>query len=114
MTILFLLLLYNSIQDLARSTLLHALQTERNNVNELETMISTLQQNNSAIADMVQSRDSLIEELNKRVGVFEDDKMVLKAALRQLQNEIKQEAPKTEQLMVDLAQARQGAFYTIQ
>lgn len=98
---------------MARSTLLDALQTERNNVHELETIISTLQQNNSAIADMVQSRDSLIEELNKRVGVFEDDKMVLKAALRQLQNEIKQEAPKTEKLMMDLTQARQGTLFLV-
>jgi predicted nucleic acid-binding Zn-ribbon protein len=98
---------------LARSTLLHALQNERNNVQELETMISTLQQNNSAIADMVLSRDSLIEELNNRVGVFEDDKMVLKAALRQLQNEIKEEAPKTELLIQELDQARSGMYGSV-
>ena len=36
--------------------------------------LSTAQQNNSAIAEMVESRDSLIDELNDRVAVFEEDK----------------------------------------
>eukprot|EP00956_Cyclotella_meneghiniana_P040248 scaffold190663_cov92-Cyclotella_meneghiniana.AAC.1 len=81
-------------QELARSTLLHALQTERASVEELEASLITLQRNNSAIMDVVQSRNSLINELNDRVAVFEEDKMVLKAALRQLQKEIREEAPK--------------------
>lgn len=83
-------------QELARSTLLHALQTERASVEELEASLITLQRNNSAIMDVVQSRNSLINELNDRVAVFEEDKMVLKAALRQLQKEIREEAPKLE------------------
>lgn len=83
-------------QELARSTLLHALQTERASVEELEASLITLQRNNSAIMDVVQSRNSLINELNERVAVFEEDKMVLKAALRQLQKEIREEAPKLE------------------
>ena len=57
---------------------------------------------------MVMSRDALIEELNDRVAVFEDDKMVLKAALRQLQKEMKEEAPKTKKLMDDLQASRDG------
>lgn len=81
-------------QELARSTLLHALQTERSSVEELEASLITLQRNNSAIMDVVQSKNSLINELNDRVAVFEEDKMVLKAALRQLQKEIREEAPK--------------------
>ena len=93
---------HRAAQELARSTLLHALQTERSNVDELESALMTLQRNNSVIMDVVQSRDELITELNDRVAVFEEDKMVLKAALRQLQLEIKEEAPKTQQLADEL------------
>lgn len=93
-------------RELARSTLLHALQSERASVDELEAAVATLQRNNSAIMDVVESRNSLISELNERVAVFEDDKMVLKAALRQLQKEIKEEAPKTQLLVEELEEAR--------
>lgn len=93
------------VQNLARSTLLNALQSERNNVEELENALSKTQQNNSAIAEMVASRDSLIDELNDRVAVFEEDKVVLKAALRQLQKEMKEEAPKTQKLISELKSA---------
>ena len=87
--------------------MIHALQTERDNVHELEAVLSSLQSNNSAIADMVSSRDSLINELNDRVGVFEEDKLVLKAALRQLQKEMKEEAPKTQKLLSDLKSTKE-------
>jgi chromosome segregation ATPase len=96
------------MRDLSRSTLLHALQTERNNVDELEAALMVLQQNNSAISDMVKSRDDLINELNDRVAVFEEDKIVLKAALRQLQKEMKEEAPKTQKLVTDLDSSKAG------
>ena len=65
------------VQDLAKSTLLRALQIERANVDELEAVVTSLQQNNSAIAEMVKSRDLIIDELNDRVAVFEEDKVVL-------------------------------------
>lgn len=93
---------------MARSTLLNALQSERSNVHELEAALSATQQNNSAIAEMVSSRDLVINELNDRVAVFEEDKVVLKAALRQLQKEMKEEAPKTQKLLLDLENARNG------
>jgi predicted nuclease with TOPRIM domain len=95
---------------MAKSTLLRALQTERSNVHELETAVASLQQNNSAIAEMVDSRDMIIDELNNRIAVFEEDKVVLKAALRQLQKEMKEEAPKTQKLLEDLADAKKGKF----
>ncbi|CAJ1942848.1 unnamed protein product [Cylindrotheca closterium] len=91
--------------DMAKSTLLRALQSERGSVHELEGVVASLQQNNSAISEMVESRDSIIDELNNRISVFEEDKVVLKAALRQLQKEIKEEAPKAQKLMDDLAAA---------
>jgi hypothetical protein len=94
-------------QEFARSTLLRALQAERESVNELETALYALQQNNSAISEMVQSRDNLIEELNNRVAVFEEDKLVLKAALKQLQKEMKDEGPKTQKVLDDLIVARE-------
>lgn len=93
---------------MAKSTLLRALQIERNNVDELETFVTSLQQNNSAIAEMVKSRDLVIDELNDRVAVFEEDKVVLKAALKQLQKEMKEEAPKTQKLLDDLEAANAG------
>lgn len=62
---------------------------------------------------MVSSRDSLIQELNDRVSVFEEDKVVLKAALRQLQKEMKDEAPKTQQLVSDLDAAKDGMYHDL-
>ena len=59
---------------------------------------------------MVSSRDSLIDELNDRVAVFEEDKVVLKAALRQLQKEMKEEAPKTQKLVEDINEAQSSKF----
>lgn len=59
---------------------------------------------------MVSSRDSLIDELNDRVAVFEEDKVVLKAALRQLQKEMKEEGPKFKKMEGDLEVAQDGAF----
>lgn len=96
------------VQALAKSTLLKALQIERNNVDELDAFVSSLQQNNSAIAEMVKSRDLIIDELNERVAVFEEDKVVLKAALKQLQKEMKDEAPKSQKMIDDLEAASQG------
>ena len=57
---------------------------------------------------MVESLDSLIDELNDRVAVFEEDKVVLKAALRQLQKEMKDEAPKTQKLLDELKTSKNG------
>ena len=93
--------------EMAKSTLLRALQSERTNVHELESAVASLQQNNSAISEMVESRDNIIDELNNRIAVFEEDKVVLKAALRQLQKEMKEEEPKTQKLIDDLAEAEQ-------
>jgi uncharacterized protein (DUF3084 family) len=95
-------------KELAKSTLLRALQIERNNIEELESAMASLQRNNSAIAEMVKSRDLIVDELNDRVAVFEEDKIVLKAALKQLQKEMKEEAPRTQKLLGDLEAARQG------
>lgn len=90
------------LQETARSTLLSALQAERESVSELEQHLTLLQQNNSAISEQLMSRDGIIDELNDRVAVFEEDKLVLKAALRQLKKEMSEEAPKTHQLTEDL------------
>jgi hypothetical protein len=97
---------YEAMFQNARATLLEALQRERASVEELEGQVQILQQNNTAIADQVLSRDEVIQELNDRISVFEEDKVVLKAALRQLRREIKDEAPKTQQLMDELVIAQ--------
>jgi uncharacterized coiled-coil protein SlyX len=81
-------------------------------VEELENALELEKQNNTAIAEMVASRDSLIDELNDRVAVFEEDKVVLKAALRQLQKEMKEEAPKTQKIVSELKAANARKFAT--
>ena len=93
---------------MGKSTLIRALQSERSSVMELEASVALLQQNNSAISEMVESRDMLIDELNNRIAVFEEDKVVLKAALKQLQKEIQEEAPKTQKLMDGLEDSKGG------
>ena len=93
------------LREAAKSTLIHALQDERNNVEELEAAVNALEQNNSVIALQIQSRDELIDELNERVAVFEEDKVVLKAALQQLRKDMLEEAPKTQKLIEDLSEA---------
>ena len=94
------------LRDMAKATLLNALRTERKSVEELEAAVSTLEQNNSMIAVQIQSRDEIIDQLNERVAVFEEDKLVLKAALKQLQKEMTEEAPKTQKLIQDLEEAQ--------
>lgn len=74
-------------------------------VDELEDAISVLRQNNTAISDMIESRDSLISELNNRVQVFEEDKMVLKAALKQLQKDFREQTPVHAKVRDDLKNA---------
>ena len=54
---------------------------------------------------MIESRDMLVKELDDRVAVFEQDKVLLKAALRKLQKEINEEAPKTKKLADDFRAA---------
>jgi len=98
--------------DMAKSTLLRALQFERSSVDELETAVASLQQNNKGKTEMVQSRDIIIDELNNRIAVFEEDKVVLKAALRQLQKEMKEEEPKTQKLIEEKEQL-ESDFHSI-
>ena len=94
------------LYDTARSTLLTALQNERDNVNELESTIATLQQNNSAVEATIQSRDATIAELTNRMSSYDDEKLVLNAALRQLQMERNEDAPKRKALQDELKQAQ--------
>ena len=55
---------------------------------------TSLQLNNTALSDVVESWDDLVGELNDRVAVFEEEKLVLKAALRQLQREMRDDPPR--------------------
>ncbi len=62
--------------DLHRTCLargVHALQAESPNVDELEMALEAeaLRRNNTAILDIVSSQDTIVSELNSRVGVFE-------------------------------------------
>jgi hypothetical protein len=62
--------------DLHRTCLargVHALQAERTNVDELKLVLEAeaLRHNNTAIMDIVCSQDTILSELNSRVGVSE-------------------------------------------
>jgi hypothetical protein len=62
--------------DLHRTCLargVHALQAERTNVDELDLALEAeaLRCNNTAIMDIVSSQDTIVSEINGRVGVFE-------------------------------------------
>ena len=97
--------------NLTRTTLTMALTQTRQHVSELESVIDTLSQNNTAIAEVVESRDTLISELHSRVQVFEEDKLVLKAALKQLQREMKEEiGPAREKLENELREKSEGTL----
>ena len=49
---------------------------------DLEVMAAYLQLNNTALSDVLESRDALVGDLNGGVAVLEEDRVVLKAALR--------------------------------
>ena len=50
---------------------------------------TSLQLNNMALSDVVEIRDPLVGEINDRVAVFEEYRVVLKTAPRQLQRDMR-------------------------
>ena len=60
---------------------------------EIEMTATSLQLNNMALSDVVEIRDPLVGEINDRVAVFEEYRVVLKTAPRQLQRDMRKEAP---------------------
>ena len=71
-------------------------------------MIKFLHLNNIAMPDVVEIQDALFKELHNRVVVFEEDRAVFKAALRQLQREVRDENPSHTKVMEDLDSAKDG------
>lgn len=88
-------------QNLTRNTLTKALQNTRELVEDLEYQVSQLEQNNTSLSEVISSRDKLVKELHGRINIFEEDKLVLKAALRQLQREMKDEIGPARQKLED-------------
>mmetsp|Transcript_21968 Transcript_21968/g.50079 ORF Transcript_21968/g.50079 Transcript_21968/m.50079 type:complete len:219 (-) Transcript_21968:261-917(-) len=86
-----------------KKTLTSALCRERQSVYDLEEALEISTAKASALQDVVASRDAVVSELNDRIAVFEEDKGVLKAALRQLQVDLREEmgpkAKATEELI---------------
>ena len=64
---------------------------------DLEATAKLLQFNNMALSVIVESRYSLVGELNDRVTVFEDDRVVVKASLRQIHKDIRDDPPRARQ-----------------
>ena len=56
---------------------------------DLEATAKLLQLNNMALSDVVEIRDPLVGEINDRVAVFEEYRVVLKTAPRQLQRDMR-------------------------
>ena len=59
----------------------------------MEATATSLQLKNMTLSDAVDIRDALVGELHDRVVVFEEDRVVLKADLRQIQRETRYKAP---------------------
>ena len=77
-------------RNLDQSALLSALRSDRDSVFDLETTATAiatetyLQLNNTTLPDIAERRDALVGDIHNRVAVFDNDRVVLKAALRQL------------------------------
>ena len=67
-------------QDLAQSALILAFKSERNSMFDMEATVTPLQLNNMSLSDIVESQDTLVGDLNERMVMFEEDRVVLKAA----------------------------------
>ena len=74
----------------------------------MEATATSLQLKNMTLSDAVDIRDALVGELHDRVVVFEEDRVVLKAALRQLQRDMRDEAPGHAKVAEDLDAAKDG------
>lgn len=98
---------------LAQKTLLVALQQTREEVAELETTVEVLQLNCTSLQDRLDSKVELIDELHDRIAVFEEDKVVLKAALKQLRKEMRVEETKRLELQTNYTQLEKGKFEQI-
>ena len=96
----------NNARKLAQSALLSALRSERRSVFELEVMATSIQLNNTALSDVVESLDALVGELNDMVAIFEEEIVVLKATLRKLQREMRDKAPSHAKVEEDLKTAK--------
>ena len=78
---------------------------------DLEATAKFLQFNNMALSDIVEIQDALLGELNDRVAVFEDDRVVVKAALRQIHKKIRDDPPGHAKVVEDLKAAKGGDIY---
>ena len=101
-------------RNLDQSALLSALRSDRDSVFDLEataTAIATetyLQLNNTTLPDIAERRDALVGDIHNRVAVFDNDRVVLKAALRQLQRDIRYESPGHAKVAKDLDYTKEG------
>ena len=78
---------------------------------DLEATAKLLQFNNMALSVIVESRYSLVGELNDRVTVFEDDRVVVKASLRQIHKDIRDDPPGHAKVVEDPKVAKGGDIY---
>ena len=72
-------------RNLALSSLPLALRSNRESVFEMEVTATSLHINNMALSDVVESRDTMVEYIHNKVDMFKEERVVLKATLRQLQ-----------------------------
>ena len=75
---------------------------------ELEETEMSLIINNKSLSGVVEIKDDLVGELTDRVAVSREDRVVLKAALRQLQREMRDETPALCRKRDDLSREGEG------
>ena len=77
--------------NVKKSTLSNALKNEIQSAPDLETCIELLETNFTSTLSILESKNMLIEELQNRIIMFEDDKIVLKKTLDAFKNGIENE-----------------------
>ena len=72
----------------------------------MEETATCVRLNNMALSDFVESQNTLVGDLNDRVAVIKEYRVVLKAALIQLQREIRGHPPGHANVAEDLEASR--------
>ena len=75
---------------------------------ELEATTTSLHINNTDLSEILESQDYLVGDLNNRVAMFEEDRVVLKVMFIQLHMEMGGEPPGNTNVTEDLKAAKDG------
>ena len=97
--------------DLSQLALLLALRSKRESFFDLEAMTKFLQLSNMSLSDVLDIRDALVGEINYRVAVLKDARVVVRAALRHIHKEMRDEPPGHTKVVKYLKVTKGGDIY---